>query len=244
MVTLLGLPILAVCFSLWPSDFVEGMLHPSVWPALRLSVFTTTISLVLMMGLGTPLAWHLSQRHDAPAQVLETLLRLPAVLPPAVAGVGLLLAFGRQGWMGPPLAWLGIRIPFSWMAVVLAGFFVAAPFYMQSAIAAFRVVDAEQILVARTLGASPGRLFFRIAIPGSRGGLIAGGAMAWARALGEFGATLLFAGNMRGVTQTLPLAVYSAFESDLRAASAMSMLMIGVAFGLLLLLSLSFRRSS
>jgi molybdate transport system permease protein len=155
------------------------------------------------------------------------------VLPPAVAGVALLLAFGRRGLLGPSLAAAGIGLPFSRAAVVLAQTFVAAPFYVQAGVAAFRRLDADLILVARTLGASPPRLLGTIAIPVSWPSLAGGAAMSWARALGEFGATLMFAGNMSGRTQTLPLAIYTALESDLRTAQSLSILLVVVAFTLL-----------
>ena len=149
------------------------------------------------------------------------------------AGVALLLAFGRQGLLGSTLSAMGIGLPFSRAAVILAQFFVAMPFYLQAAIAAFRHVDADHVLVARTLGASPARVFFTIAVPIAWPGLAGGAALGWARALGEFGATLMFAGNLTGRTQTLPLAIYTALEVDLAAAQSLSIVMLAVAFSLL-----------
>jgi molybdate transport system permease protein len=160
------------------------------------------------------------------------------VLPPAVAGVALLLAFGRMGLVGRWLATLGWTIPFTTSAVVMAEVFVSAPFFLQAATSAFRRIDESQLTVARTLGASPARVFFRIAVPLAAPGLIAGAAMSWARALGEFGATLMFAGNLQGETQTLTLAVYTTFESDMRAAQAISLVLVVVAFALLYALTL------
>ncbi|MEO1482628.1 MAG: ABC transporter permease [Myxococcota bacterium] len=234
LVGFLVLPVSALLFTLRPSDFVAGITHPSVGPAMRLSVLTTLVSLTLMVGLGTPLAWLVSQRQDRWTSGVETFLRLPAVLPPAVAGVALLLAFGRRGLLGGAFSALGWSIPFTTVAVVMAEVFVAAPFYLQAAIAAFRRVDREQLIVARSLGAGPARVFFRVAVPAAAGGLVSGAGMAWARALGEFGATLMFAGNLQGTTQTLTLAVYSTFESDMRAARAMSAVLVVLAFALLL----------
>ena len=174
--------------------------------------------------------------------MLETLVELPVVLPPAVAGVALLLAFGRRGLLGPGLAAAGIGLPFTRAAVVVAQTFVAAPFYLQAAIAAFRRLDPDLLLVARTLGASPPRVLFTVAIPVSWPSLAGGAAMSWARALGEFGATLMFAGNMSGRTQTLPLAIYTALESDLRTAQSLSILLVAVAFALLVAIRAGARR--
>ena len=184
----------------------------------------------------------MSRSESRGARLVDSLVRLPMVLPPAVAGVALLLAFGRRGLLGSYLAAWGWPIPFTSAAVVLAEVFVAAPFFLQAATPAFRGVDPAQLSVARSLGASPARIFFRIAVPLASPGLIAGAAMAWARALGEFGATLMFAGNLRGETQTLTLAVYTAFESDLGAAQAMSLILVVVAFALLSAIAWTTRR--
>lgn len=161
-------------------------------------------------------------------------MQLPAVVPPAVAGVALLATFGRRGLLGGLLARLGIGLPFTTAAVVLAEVFVSAPFFLQAALAAFRALDPDLLVVARTLGARPGRVFFRLGLPLALPGLVAGAALSWARALGEFGATLMFAGSLQGRTQTLPLAIYAALESDVRAAQAISLLLVLLA-GLLLL---------
>jgi molybdate transport system permease protein len=159
-----------------------------------------------------------------------------------VAGVALLLAFGRRGLLGPWLEALGWSLPFSTSAVVVAEIFVSVPYFLQAAVSAFRSVDEAQLVVARTLGASPAVVFVRIALPLALPGLIAGAAMAWARALGEFGATLMFAGNLPGKTQTLTLAVYTTFESDMRAAQAVSLVLVVVAFTLLFTLTLKTRQ--
>jgi len=238
------LPIVALFANLSWSEFVAGIRHPSVWPALKLSLLTTACSLAIVVVFGTPLAWLLSRRQGRTVQVLETLVRLPAVLPPAVAGVALLLAFGRMGLVGSWLATFGWTIPFTTVAVVMAEIFVSAPFFLQSAVSAFRSVDESQLTVARTLGASRARVFFRIALPLAAPGLIAGAAMSWARALGEFGATLMFAGNLSGKTQTLTLAVYTTFETDMRAAQAISLILVAVAFGLLFTLTIKARNGA
>jgi molybdate transport system permease protein len=150
-----------------------------------------------------------------------------------VVGIALLHTFGRSGLFGSELAMLGIQIPFTTAAVVLAQVVVSAPFYVQAATAAFGRVDGDLLIVARTLGQSPAGAFFRVALPLALPGLIGGAALSWARALGEFGATLLFAGNLSGTTQTMPLAIYTALESDIRVALALALVLAGVSVVLL-----------
>lgn len=236
LLAFLALPLAALLLTSSPAELVSGLRHPVTLPALALSLVTTLTSLLLVVLGGTPLAYWLSRAQGRVARLAELLIQLPIVVPPAVAGIALLLAFGRKGLLGPWLEELGIIVSFSTAAVVLAQVFVAAPFYVQSAAAAFAALDEQLLIVARTLGASPARVFFRIALPLAIDGLISGAALAWARALGEFGATLMFAGNMAGQTQTLPLAIYTALESDLRAAQALSLVLVLFAFGLLLIL--------
>ena len=236
MLGLLGVPLCALVLSTSPADLLDGLRHPLALSALRLSLFTTTTSLALTLLLGTPLAWWMA-RHPGPAErVAATLVQLPIVVPPAVSGLALLLAFGRRGLLGPVLEHAGWALPFTTAAVVLAELFVSAPFYVQSAVAAFRHLDEDVLWAARSLGAGPARRFFRVALPLSRAGVVTGAALSWARALGEFGATLMFAGNLQGRTQTLPLAIYSALETDLRPAKALSILLVAVALAVLLLL--------
>jgi len=191
---------------------------------------------VLVVVLGSLLAWRVARNPGRLSRWMEAIAQIPAVIPPAVAGVGLLLAFGRRGLLGSWLDRHGIALAFTTPAVVLAEAFVSAPFFMQAAIAAFRRLDENLLVVARTLGASPFRTFLRVGLPLAAPGLVAGAAMSWARAVGEFGATLLFAGNLTGRTQTMPLAVYTAMESDLRAAQALSVILVVVAFVLLFVL--------
>jgi len=236
LVAFLLLPIVALVVTLRWADFLEGLHNPLLGPALRLSLVTTGSSLTIVVVLGTMLAYWIA-RHPGPlSRWMEAVSQLPAVIPPAVAGVGLLLAFGRRGLLGSWLAAHGIGLAFTTPAVVMAEAFVSAPFFVQAAIASFRRLDDNLLVVARTLGASPFRVFLRVALPLAGPGLFAGAAMSWARSLGEFGATLLFAGNLTGRTQTLPLAVYTAMESDLRAAQALSLVMVAFAFAVLLLL--------
>ena len=244
LVTFLAVPVVALFVTAPLADVKLGLAHPLVWPALRLSLFTTVTTLVIVVVLGTPLAWTLASARGRLAQAVETVMLLPMVIPPAVAGVALLLAFGRRGLLAPLLYPAGWSVTFTTMAVILAEVFVSAPFYVQAATSAFRRVDAKLLVVARTFGASPWRTFFRVAIPLAAPGLVAGAAMSWARSLGEFGATLMFAGNLEGRTQTLPLAIYTALESDLRAAQALSMILVVVAFALLLLVRAAAQRSA
>jgi molybdate transport system permease protein len=236
LLAFLLLPIVALFLTSGPSAWLAGLRHPLTAPALLLSVTTTFISLSIILVFGTPLAWWLARTDTRAARAVETFVQLPIVIPPAVAGLALLLAFGRQGLVGPWLLAAGIDSAFSTTAVVLAQTFVAAPFYVQAATSSFAALDPNLMIVARTLGASPTRVLFRIALPIARRGLVAGAALAWARALGEFGATLMFAGNLSGRTQTLPLAVYTALESDIRAAQALAVLLVLVAMALLFLL--------
>lgn len=231
---LLLLPLLGLCAGARPDALAAALASPSVWAALGVSLRTTTISLALSLALGTPLAWTLSRGEDRVRRGLIGLIELPVVLPPAVLGVALLETFGRAGWLGPGLGALGVQIPFSGAAVVLAQLMVAAPLYVLTATAAFRAVDADLLLVARTLGASPSRAWLAVALPAAAPGLVSGAALAWARALGEFGATLMFAGSLSGRTQTLPLAIYAALERDIDEARALALLLVAVAATLLL----------
>jgi molybdate transport system permease protein len=235
-IVLLGLPILALVLSSSPSDLRAGMSHPLFGPALWLTTRTTLFSLFLIVTAGTPLAWWLAVSSGPRVRLVEVLVDLPIVLPPAVVGIALLQTFGRSGLFGGALQSLGIQIPFTTAAVVLAQVVVSIPFYVQSAAAAFRRVERDLLIVSRTLGRSPVGTFFRVALPVALPGLIGGAALSWARAIGEFGATLLFAGNLAGRTQTVPLAIYTALESDLRVALALSMVLGTVAVLLLLAL--------
>lgn len=244
MVAFLALPLLALFVSTAPGDFWIGLRHPLVWPALRLSLFTTLVSLFIIVFFGTPFAWSLARARGRIWRAVETAAELPIVIPPAVAGVALLLAFGRRGLLAGLVYPEGWSVTFTTAAVVVAQVFVSAPFFVQAAVSAFRRVDRRLLVVARTFGASPLRVFLRVAVPLAAPGLVAGGAMSFARALGEFGATLMFAGNLEGRTQTLPLAIYTALETDLRAAQALSVILVVFAFALLLLVRAGLRRST
>jgi molybdate transport system permease protein len=233
---LLVVPLVALALASSPADLAGAMRDPLFGPALWLSARTTILSLALVIVTGTPLAWWLATASPRRTRVVEILVDLPIVVPPAVVGIALLQTFGRRGLFGGELEALGLQIPFTTAAVVLAQLVVSAPFYIQAAAAAFRRVEPDLLIVARTLGQSRAGAFFRIAVPLAMPGLIVGAALSWARALGEFGATLLFAGNLPGRTQTMPLAIYMALESDVRVALALALVLAGVS--LLLLLAL------
>jgi molybdate transport system permease protein len=228
------LPILAI-FLRVPLSTLLDQLHSRVaLDALLVSLRSTLIALVIIVVLGTPTAYLLGTRRFRGAGALTTVLELPLVLPPAVAGIGLFAAFGRFGLLGGVLRAFGVSIPFTEAAVVMALAFVALPFYTRQAVAAFASMDHELLGASRTLGAGQARTFFRVALPLARQGLYAGAALAWARALGEFGATILFAGSLQGHTQTLPLAIYDQFlGGNIDRALAISALLVVVSAGLL-----------
>lgn len=231
----LALPLLAIFLKVLPqAGLWETLQEPLVTQALRLSLITSLLSLLLALLFGTPVAYVLARWRFRGARLVETLLDLPMVLPPTVAGVALLMTLGRRGLLGPWLEVMGLQVGFTTAAVVLAQSFVSLPFYIRAAQAGFRSVDPELERVAYTLGASPLRTFLRVTVPLAFPALISGGVMAWARALGEFGATIMFAGNLQGRTQTMPLAIYLAMESDLTAALALSAVLILVPGSVLL----------
>ena len=240
------LPIVAIFAELSLSELGDGLTSDVTLDALRVTAETNLIAMALILGFGTPTAYLLATRTFRGKALLVTLVELPLVLPPAVAGIGLLAAFGRLGLLGGSLETLGIDIAFTKVAVVLAVTFVASPFYVRTAIAAFEGVDADLVSASRTLGAGPGRTFARVALPLASGGLGAGAALAFARGLGEFGATIMFAGSLQGVTQTLSLAVYQEFDVAFDTALAIGALLV-VASALVLLATkvvLAWRRSS
>jgi molybdate transport system permease protein len=238
LLILLVLPLVALSISATPREIWWSVRRPVFLPALWLSLRTTTLSLLFIVLSGTPLAFWLATTSSRAARWVTALVSLPIVVPPAVLGVALLQTFGQRGPLGPLLSGMGVELPFSEPAVILAQVMVAAPFYVQAAAGAFRKVDADHWIVARTLGASPRGAFYRLALPIALPGLVGGAALAFARALGEFGATLLFAGNMPGRTQTMPLAIVTAMESELSVAIAFSLVLLG--FGAVVLVLLSF----
>ena len=237
---LLLLPLAGLVWrALSDGDVAAELGSGATWEALRLSVVTATIALALSVLLGTPLAWLLARSRTRAARLAASLLDLPLVLPPTVAGIALLSAFGRSGYLGDTLGAIGLSLSFTTAAVVLAQVFVSAPFYVRSAYAGFRGADPRFEGVAYTLGLSRWRTFRSVTLPLVRPALAAGAVLCWARALGELGATLLFAGSLPGSTRTAPLAVLNAFESSAGLAGAVSISLVLVVLALGVMLALS-----
>ena len=232
------LPLLAIFLRVSPGRLLGALDEGIVLDALAVTAKTNLIAEGVLLALGTPAAYLIASRSFRGRAVVLTLLELPLVLPPAVAGIGLLAAFGRAGLLGSSLHTLGVTLPFTQAAVVLAVLFVASPFYLRTAVAAFEAVDRDLLDAARTLQAGPARIFTRVAVPLAAGGLSAGAALAFARGIGEFGATIMFAGSLRGSTQTLPLAIYAEFEQSFDVALAIGALLVVASAALLLVLKL------
>ena len=239
------LPIAAIFLRVPLGELVDGMRSEAAVDALVVTLKTNLIANALILLVGTPAAYLIASRGFRGRALMVTLVELPLVLPPAVAGIGLLAAFGRLGLLGDELDALGIQVGFTQLAVVLAVTFVASPFYLRAAIAAFEAVDRDLTAAARTLGAGPGRTFLRVALPLAGAGLGAGWALAFARGLGEFGATIMFAGSLQGVTQTLSLAIYEQFDVDFDTALAIGAELVVVSAAILLAVKLvpGWRRS-
>ena len=230
----LTIPVVAIFVDVPPGDLVDSLGDAAALDALRLSLETSVIALAVIVVVGTPAAWLLATRRWPARSLLITLVELPLVVPPAVAGIGLLAALGPDGLLGGALDEAGIRLAFETAGVVVALTFVASPFYVRQAIAGFEALDPALLDASRTLGASEARTFARVAVPVARGALGAGAALAWGRALGEFGATLMFAGSFRGVTQTAPLAIYERFATDFTGALALAAVLVAFSAAILL----------
>ncbi len=231
----LGLPVVAlVARAIFDGSLVRALGAQVVLSALALSLVTTAVSLVLTVTFGLPLALVLARRRFRGSGWVEAVVDLPIILPPAVAGLALLLLLGRRGLLGGPLDALGIEIPFTTLAVILAQTFVSAPFFVRSARAGIAGVDRDFEDAARVDGASEVQAFRHITVPLAGTALSAGLVMSWARALGEFGATIMFAGNLAGRTQTLPLVVYGEFQGgDLDGSIAAAAILVLAALGVL-----------
>ncbi len=232
------LPIVAIFADTPPGDLIDSLGSDASRDALWLSLKTTLAALIVIVVVGTPAAYLLATREFRGKSVVVTAIELPLVLPPAVAGIGLLAAFGPKGIFGSALADAGIELVLETAGVIVALTFVAAPFYLRQAQAAFAAVDPDLLAAARTLGAGEPRAFWRIAIPCAGAGISTGMALAWGRALGEFGATLMFAGSFQGITQTAPLAIFASFSTDFPAALALSAVLVAVSAALLLAVKL------
>ncbi len=237
LLAFLLIPLAAIFIRAIPSGALgDAVGDPVIREALVLSLLTTSFTLGIVIVLGTPVAWLLARYQFRGREALDTLIDLPMVLPPAVAGVALLMAFGRRGILGPTLSdTFGIEIPFTTLAVIMAQAFVATPFYVKAAKAGFESIDRDLEHVSATLGVSRLQTFWSVTVPLSLPALLGGAVMAWARALGEFGATIMFAGNFMGRTQTMPLAIYGTMESGrLSAALVLSGILIVVSFTVLI----------
>ncbi len=243
-IVLLGLPVVVLLGRALLGGVVSAALtDPAIRDSLVLSLETTAVSLVLTVGFGLPLAFVLARRTFRGSTLVEAIVDLPIVLPPSVAGLALLLAFGRRGLLGPPLDVLGIELPFTTAAVILAQAFVSAPFFIRAARTGLQSVDADLEDAARVDGAGEWAVLRAITLPLAGSALAAGLVMSWARAMGEFGATIMFAGNIQGLTQTLPLVVYSEFQSSLDASIAAAAILVLAALGVLVSVRLIHWRS-
>lgn len=233
---LIAIPIIAIFLRVSPSDLLENLDQAQVVKAVRLSLLTSLSATVVTWIVGTPVAYLLARRHFRFHRWVDTLIDLPTVLPPAVAGVALLMAFGRRGLFGPWLESVGITIPFTTVAVIIAQTFIASPFYIKAAALGFGAIDPELKQAAALDGASRAQVFRHITLPLSWAALLSGSVMTWARAMGEFGATIIFAGNFPGRTQTMPLAIYVGFEIDQNVALTLAVILISFSFLALLII--------
>lgn len=234
LLALLSLPVLALLWRAGTDGMLSLIAQPSAISALRLSLFTSTLSVLTAIVTGTPLAFVLARRKFAGKTLLELVIDLPIVLPPSVAGIALLIAFGRQGVFGAWLNAFGITLPFTTTAVILAQTFVSAPLFVRAARIGFAEIDHQVVEAAYVEGSNEWQLFRFVMFPLAGRAILSGAILAWTRAIGEFGATILFAGNLEGVTQTMPLAIYLGLERSLGIALALSTVLVFVSFLLLL----------
>lgn len=240
----IAVPILSMVVWTVNAEAWGAMSSPVARDALLLSAKTTAITMAILIAVGTPAAYVLARGNFRGQRLLNTLIDVPVVLPPSAAGIALLLAFGRLGLVGEHLQAFGITLSFTTTAVVMAELFVAAPFYVRQAVSGFAEVDRAVEEAAFVDGASRAAAFFRVTVPLAFPALVAGALSAWARALGEFGATIIFAGSFQGVTQTVPLAIFGVFQSDFDAAVALSVLVLGFAFTVILAVRYLTKRSA
>lgn len=240
--TFIALPVVAL-FLKSPLDTILRSLHdPVVMDALRLSLMTSTITTIMIVIMGTPIAYVSARFNYFGKELADSLIDLPVIMPPAVAGIALLVAFGRMGIVGHYLNAFGISIAFTTLAVIIAQVFVSSPFYIRQARTSFEDVDLAFENAARTLGASRVYTFFHVILPIAMNGLISGAIMAFARSLGEFGATIMFAGNFQGRTQTMPLAIYTAMQGDLDVSLCLSIILVAFSFVVIFLVKTMTRR--
>lgn len=241
-VMFIALPVASLFIRSYSGITMQTLQDPVVQDALMLSLATSTIATMVAVFMGTPISY-INARFNYPGkELIDSLIDLPVVLPPAVAGIALLMAFGRMGVLGQYLNAWGFSIAFTTIAVVIAQIFVSSPFYMRQARTSFEAVDLVFENAARTLGASETYAFRHVTLPMALNGLISGAIMTFARSLGEFGATIMFAGNFQGRTQTMPLAIYTAMQGDLYVSLCLSLILVGFSFGVILLVKFLTRR--
>jgi molybdate transport system permease protein len=234
MLAFISLPLLALFLRISPVRLLANLQEPQVLQAIGLSLATSLAATLITVIFGTPLAYALARNAFRHHRLIDTLIDLPIVLPPAVAGVALLVAFGRRGLFGGVLNILGINIAFTAAAVIIAQIFISAPFYIKAAKLGFANIDWELEQAAGLDGANPWQVFRFVIVPLAWASLLGGSVMTWARAMGEFGATIIFAGNFPGRTQTMPLAIYLGFELDLYVALTLSVILVGFSFFVLM----------
>lgn len=240
--TFIALPVVALFLKSPPETILRSLHDPVVMDALRLSLMTSTITTITIVVMGTPIAYVSARFNYFGKELADSLIDLPVIMPPAVAGIALLVAFGRMGIVGQHLNALGISIAFTTLAVIIAQVFVSSPFYIRQARTSFEDVDLAYENAARTLGASRIYTFFRVILPIAMNGLISGAIMAFARSLGEFGATIMFAGNFQGRTQTMPLAIYTAMQGDLDVSLCLAIILVAISFVVIVLVKILTRR--
>jgi len=226
----IALPVASLFLKSPLDDVIRSLHDPMVTDALRLSLITSALTTAIVVVMGTPIAYVHARFHYPGKELADSLIDLPVIMPPAVAGIALLMAFGRMGILGHYLNSLGFSIAFTTLAVIFAQVFVSSPFYIRQARTSFEDVDLSLENAARTLGASRAYAFFHVIIPIALNGLISGAIMAFARSLGEFGATIMFAGNLQGRTQTMPLAIYTAMQADLDVSLCLALILVVISF--------------
>jgi len=238
----LTLPLLMLVLRTSPAQILHSLNNELTRSAIRLSLVTSSVTMGVTVVFGTPLAYLMARGRFRGRRLVETLVELPMVLPPAVAGVALLIAFGRRGPIGSVLESVGVTIAFTTVAVIMAQVFVAAPFFIRSAAAGFAAIPIDLEQAAALDGAEQFQAFRYVSVPLARRAFLAGATLTWARALGEFGATIIFAGNFPGRTQTMPLAIYLGFELDLELALTLSVILLGISFLVITLVRVVFER--
>jgi len=238
----IALPMASLFLKSPLNTVLRSLYSPMVVDALKLSLSTSAVSTMIVVLLGTPLAYVNARFRYPGKEIADSLIDLPVIMPPAVAGIALLMAFGRMGIVGQHLNAIGISIAFTTLAVIIAQIFVSSPFYIRQARTSFEDVDLSIENAARTLGASRAYTFFHVILPIACNGLVSGAIMAFARSLGEFGATIMFAGNFQGRTQTMPLAIYTAMQGDLDAALCLAIILVIISLLVIFLVKTLTRR--